>query len=296
MNQNYPQPSQECEYPLPGQAVLCSNCGAPMSGKYCSKCGQKEFIKDNYTILSLMKTSFHDITHFDSKFFQSLFPLLFKPGFLTDEYLSGRQNRYAKPISLFVFINLFFFLIGYAMDIGIVTKSSEILSKVFFYSGPAEKLISSKIAALNGDKEEFARQFHEAVMHNQKSMFLIIIPLFALVLSLLYWKPRRYFIEHLIYSIHFHCSLLLFLVIIKAGIYLLKSSGSIFTSIFQDELGAISLLTIVLTIFNFEALRNVYRQSRLLSLLKAFILFPIEIFLMLAVYRPVLLYYTLYSL
>jgi hypothetical protein len=48
---------------------------------------------------------------FDSKFSRTLIPVLFKPGFLTNEYREGRRAMYIPPIRLFVFVSIIFFLI-----------------------------------------------------------------------------------------------------------------------------------------------------------------------------------------
>ncbi|MBY0482267.1 MAG: DUF3667 domain-containing protein [Chitinophagaceae bacterium] len=59
-----------------------------------------------------MATHFiYDITHFDGKFFSTLKYLLFKPAFLSKEYLKGRRTSYLHPIRMYVFTSAIFFLI-----------------------------------------------------------------------------------------------------------------------------------------------------------------------------------------
>jgi hypothetical protein len=57
---------------------------------------------------------FSDITHFDSKIFTTLKDLVFRPGFLTREYVAGRRVRYLNPIRMYVFISAIFFLVMYS--------------------------------------------------------------------------------------------------------------------------------------------------------------------------------------
>lgn len=57
-----------------------------------------------------MSHFFQDITHFDGKFFSTLRYLIFKPGFLSREYMMGRRNSYLNPIRMYVFTSAFFFL------------------------------------------------------------------------------------------------------------------------------------------------------------------------------------------
>src|SRR5258707_7685007 len=49
------------------------------------------------------------LTHFDSKGYRSLRYLLAKPGFLSVEQLRGSRVRYAKPLSLFISINVIYY-------------------------------------------------------------------------------------------------------------------------------------------------------------------------------------------
>ncbi len=52
-----------------------------------------------------------DMTHFDGKFFSTLRYLLFKPAFLSKEYLKGRRTSYLHPIRMYLFTSAVFFLI-----------------------------------------------------------------------------------------------------------------------------------------------------------------------------------------
>jgi hypothetical protein len=56
----------------------------------------------------------YDITHFDSKFFTSLKDLLFKPGFLSKEYMAGRRASYLHPVKMYVFTSAIFFLLFFS--------------------------------------------------------------------------------------------------------------------------------------------------------------------------------------
>ncbi len=57
---------------------------------------------------------FYDITHFDSNFFYTLHHLLFKPGFLSKEYMQGRRVRYLHPIRMYIFTSAIFFLLFFS--------------------------------------------------------------------------------------------------------------------------------------------------------------------------------------
>jgi hypothetical protein len=81
----------------------CANCGAPMHGPYCYACGQPE--KGMIRHLASVMADFADtVFNVDSRIFRSIFPLYFRPGFLTDEYFAGRRTRYVTPFRLFFFL------------------------------------------------------------------------------------------------------------------------------------------------------------------------------------------------
>lgn len=93
----------------------CLNCGASVQGRYCHVCGQ-ENIEPKESFWHLVTHFVYDITHFDGKFFSTLKYLLFKPGFLSHEYLRGRRASYLHPIRMYVFTSAFFFLIFFSMS------------------------------------------------------------------------------------------------------------------------------------------------------------------------------------
>ncbi|MCX6318130.1 MAG: DUF3667 domain-containing protein [Bacteroidetes bacterium] len=88
----------------------CLNCGTIVQGRYCQVCGQENVVPHE-TFWHMVKHFLYDITHFDSKFFDSMKYLLFRPGFLPAEYVKGRRVRYLNPIKKYVFTSAVFFII-----------------------------------------------------------------------------------------------------------------------------------------------------------------------------------------
>ena len=89
----------------------CLNCGADLRGVYCHECGQQA---SNPTpkvwefILEYMNNAFI----WDTKFFITLWHLIRRPGFLTNEFNAGKFVSYENPLKLnmfflFVFVTLF---------------------------------------------------------------------------------------------------------------------------------------------------------------------------------------------
>ena len=92
----------------------CLNCGATVQGRYCQVCGQ-ENVDPKETFWHMVTHFFYDITHFDGSFFVTLKDLLFKPGFLSREYMLGRRKKYLHPVRMYVFTSAVFFLVFFSM-------------------------------------------------------------------------------------------------------------------------------------------------------------------------------------
>jgi hypothetical protein len=90
------------------QENYCLNCGSKLRGKFCHYCGQKK-LEHDHGILATLAHFVGDFVHFDSLIFRTLFPLLFRPGFLVNEYLAGRRARFLNPIRMYVFLSIVFF-------------------------------------------------------------------------------------------------------------------------------------------------------------------------------------------
>ena len=89
---------------------LCANCGTELFGPTCYACGQpvKGMVRHLSSILADMADT---ILNIDSRIFRTLWPLLIRPGFLTNEYLAGRRVRYVTPFRLYFFLSVVAFLV-----------------------------------------------------------------------------------------------------------------------------------------------------------------------------------------
>jgi hypothetical protein len=71
--------------------TVCANCGATVPGHYCANCGQRveHAVHSLWHVISEVA---EDLTHADSRLWRTLSALLFKPGYLTTEFLAGRLS------------------------------------------------------------------------------------------------------------------------------------------------------------------------------------------------------------
>lgn len=100
--------------------VTCANCGARLTGRYCSECGQRHHDHPVHDFWHFVSEALEDLTHADSRLWQTLSALLFRPGFLTREFLEGRRVRYLPPVRLYLVVSLIFFII-----VGLSSQSSK---------------------------------------------------------------------------------------------------------------------------------------------------------------------------
>ncbi len=88
----------------------CLNCGIPATGKFCAECGQE--IKDHSVALGpLLSEGLSELASWDSKLLRTLVPLLFRPGFLTNQYNTGKRVPYLSPVKLYLTLSVLFFLL-----------------------------------------------------------------------------------------------------------------------------------------------------------------------------------------
>lgn len=93
----------------PENNQVCENCKLPLAGPFCAQCGQEADSKLKYFWVVIMHI-LDDILSFDSRAARTVWPLMVKPGFLTNEYFAGRRVHYVPPIRLYLFISIVFFV------------------------------------------------------------------------------------------------------------------------------------------------------------------------------------------
>jgi len=88
----------------------CLNCGFTLDRiyNYCPNCGQGNH-DDNVSFGTLVGDFFSTYFAIDSKFGKTVKPFFLKPGYLTNQYISGKRATYAHPIRLYLIISIFYF-------------------------------------------------------------------------------------------------------------------------------------------------------------------------------------------
>ena len=181
----------------------CISCGTPLNGRYCAHCGGKVIDKQDYHLKQFLRQVFHAFTNFDANFVKSFILIVRKPGLLTKEYVIGRRKPYLKPVQMFIIANfIYFFLQPYTGVNGFNTPLNTQMNRLT-YSSPIKKIVNNRLSQKGISIEEYTEKYNQKSEIYAKSLIFVMIPIFALLVFLLNVKAKRYFVEHLIFSIHF---------------------------------------------------------------------------------------------
>lgn len=318
----------------------CLNCGTTLQGKFCHVCGQENLqIKESFG--HMMNHAISDYFHFDHQFFHTLKPLLFKPGYLTNEYMAGRRTQYLHPVKMYIFISVVYFLLLFQSGQSLVnvnetapkpvatgkqldsvkkqvaaspyipnaakkqiakdidkqkaTEKKVIVVDTIDERGPnkwfhpttkdtsysqylinQEKLPEEERATYLTNvwnkkvfsyKEKYGpgakEQFSDELKHNTPKMMFLLLPLLALILRVTFWKSKKFYVEHLIYTLHLFCFLFLFLGVLILLKMLLPQSWTVVN-------GVLTFAEVIYIIwYILHSLRVVYQRSRFRTVTKA---------------------------
>ncbi len=92
----------------------CKNCGTPLEGMYCYRCGQYALDVEQ-PFWKYVRQYFENVYQFDTKIWRTLWYLFTRPGFLTAEFNAGKINSYVHPFRLYMCISVVFFAVFFML-------------------------------------------------------------------------------------------------------------------------------------------------------------------------------------
>lgn len=87
----------------------CLNCNEPLSGKFCSFCGQISSVK-RIELIQLIKDLPHAIFHVDSGIFYNFKQLVLRPSMAIYDYLIGKRKPFFHPVTYLALALIFNYL------------------------------------------------------------------------------------------------------------------------------------------------------------------------------------------
>ena len=311
-----PKPHQE-----PGP---CLNCGTFLSQDdlFCSHCGQKRLSREDMSFKHLIGESFMDYFHFDSKFFRTILPLLYKPGWLTLEYMKGRRKSFVEPFKLFLVISVIYFLLLPFSKDSEAEKSKPMQSTSniqpdkkpdynvhlngFSLTKAGRDSVRDEVDSIGVNrfiqnhyaKESFwtkvfikqalkimlstGQSFITVLEHTASKLIFLFIPVFAALLKLFYIRRKRLYFEHLIFSLHVHAFIFL-IFILNLLIGLIFPINILFS-------------ILIILVYGFIALKKYYGQAfgktitKMLLISFSYLIIGIPLFFMLLLLVAVMSY------
>jgi hypothetical protein len=270
---------------------LCDNCGAVVPDEYCGKCGQRRE-PPLKSVWHFIQIAAEDVTHADSRVWRTLAALLFKPGFLTRQFLDGRRASYLPPVRLYLVLSVVFFLWFSAthgrlqvVQLDAPNGSGRVAAAASGrheygpmaqaqpgetpeqradrqcpsanYEGPGQSWIAPRVQrACRLIVLDNGHSITAAFLHNVPRAMFLFLPLLAAAMTLMYWWPRHYYVEHLLLFVHNHAFVFVLLLLASALIALLPGAAASWL-----RFGV--FLWIVW--YMFRSMRVVYGQSRKLT-------------------------------
>ncbi len=314
--------------------IVCKNCETQFDGKFCPNCGQS--VKDYDKPFSFIFYNFAgDFFAFDTRFFRTFVALLFKPGFLSNEYFDGRRIKYAPPFRIFIFASFILFILlqtytnkglttvldsswsdknGLAIDSISLAVVDSVFNEVrveldsvsmsvtdslmnefginldFTDKNPFSQLdmetfrdtrdlrqglnkvaniLEEKLETETDPKEQMKlrknirlcrspEQVIAKILEYMSWAFFLLLPIFAIILKLVYIRRKHNYMRHLIFSIHIHSYIFIILTFI-IGLHLT----------FANNLGTVSAILIFsIPIYFVIALKKFYGQGIIKVILK----------------------------
>ncbi|MFQ5982800.1 MAG: DUF4286 family protein [Woeseiaceae bacterium] len=300
----------------------CLNCGTTLGGQYCGNCGQRARSR-LISIWELIRDAFGDLFELDSRLWQTLVPLVIRPGRLTRDYLEGRRARFMPPFRMYLVLSVVFFLVAFfdpreefsllfeqaAEPTEEEDEAAEIPGEVLEELGMHGIIIGGQVSAedsasvdidLSDGESDFScdiddiesadmpewlssrvtperlqviceriradsgRALLDKLLDNIPAALFILLPLMALVLKVLYPLSKRYYVEHLLFVVHYHAFffLVLTLQILFARFVTLVSLPETAADIVL--IGA----SLYIPVYLFKAMKRVYGQGSFTTTLK----------------------------
>lgn len=217
-------------------APECLNCGTVAPLNYCANCGQETRLH----VPSAREFIHEFITHYiaiEGKLWRTLKLMLFKPGCLTTEYLAGRRVSYIIPLRIFLTFSILFFATMKLSNVELVKDDSQVGRPILEVTGagaPAAGKAPAAPAATapaggRSDDDDDVRKLASVVGPAAAEKFesylklpteqrnrviaagfysyapyamLLLLPLFAFYLKLLYLGSGRLYGEHFLFALH----------------------------------------------------------------------------------------------
>jgi hypothetical protein len=262
------------------QTDACLNCGAILSGVYCTSCGQKR-VRTDLTLSDLLHEASHELAHWDGKTPQTLKALFLRPGLLTLDFLAGRRARWLPPLRLYVICSLAYFLSGPLVE-AITHRGAREIAKITITGSNGERTITPEVRRQIAEglpaRVFGVERLERAAAHPQelnhaingafpKAMF-VLLPLFALITNLAWRRRLPHYPAHLYLALHMHAAWFGLLALTTLAMIPFSPTGRIAALV--GMLGVVYIIGYMLL-----TVRRVFRESWPRTIAKAIVVWAV---------------------
>jgi hypothetical protein len=280
---------------MQASSPTCKNCGQPLTGKYCSNCGEKVYTPKDKSVSHILGEGFHFITHLEGSYFRTLRTIFTRPGRYSFDYCNGARKKYFKPVSFFligVIIYLFF-----PLSRGVNMPFDSYLGTFSFISLTKTAAVK-KAAAEHISMAELAHHFDAKSPKIAKMLLLIILPLTGGALSLLFADRKKKFFDHFITGTEISSFFFYFLFILLPLFFQLVIGGILWLlnenpNLYNNEFIVLPLFVTVIVTFCTRAFKLFYDVSYLHAFSKSLLFLILYGAIVLFFYRLILYFVVL---
>jgi hypothetical protein len=273
----------------------CPNCQTTVDTHFCPTCGERPVRPLDLSAKGIVAQVLKTVGGVDGRVVRSVRELLLRPGALTVAYEQGRRKPLVGPFQLFLLTNVVFFLAQSLTHTKIFSSALDSHLHHQDWSAFAQQLVAQQLAATDGTLERLTPLFDQAVVLNAKSLIVLMVFPFALLLPLFFRASRRPFAVNVVFSLHLYAFLLL-LFCAALGVVAFDRwlGGAGLDAAWMDNtLSAVNLLAC--TAYLFVASGRVYGGGTVSRLIKALLLSAAVGAIVLG-YRFVVFMITLYTI
>ena len=221
---------------------------------------------EDYSIRHYLEELLLAFTLLESKVLRSVWLVMSRPGYLSSEHFQGRRVRYVKPIQLFILMNLvYYFSLSQFDATRFTTPLATQMHMNNHYPGYARMRVNQKLQKQKISYQVLETKYNQKTNVLSKTLIFLLIPIFALLFYVLFFKKRKYLVQHAVVATHFWAfSLILLGVILPlASVLLIRlCKGLNLSAALVTNDGVVStVLQICVAAYLFLMLRRAYAAS-----------------------------------
>jgi hypothetical protein len=201
---------------------------------------------------------------------------------------------YLGPFQLFLLANVLFFAMQSLTNTNIFSSTLDSHLHQQDWSAAAQALVAHRLAMRQTPLDRYAPLFNQAVVRKAKSLIIVMVLPFALLLPLMFSRARQPCAAHVVFALHLYAFLLLlFCVSLAMAAVDVWCGGAGLQSTRMDNLLSVLNLAACAT-YLYRATGTVYRARGAIRVLKVLAL-TLAVGGMVVGYRFVIFLITLYS-